>query len=356
MTIADVAAHAGVGAGSVSRVLNGSPKVSPATRARVLASIEALGYQPNRLARGLSRGRFQTIAVLVSFFTNPSTVERLRGIVAALEGSEYDLMLLDVESPRHREEQLASLGRRRADGVIVMSLPLTPDQVARLGSAAVSVVLVDSWAPGIPSVVTDDREGGRIATRHLVELGHTRIAFLGEPPDNAFGFVSSARREDGYRETLLAAGLEPDESLVRYAPHDRAEAAAAVEPLLRRPDRPTAVFACSDVQALGVLEAARRAGLDVPADLSVVGFDDVELSAYAGITTVRQPLQESGKLGAQLLLDALEGRGGEPRDTEHRLVPELVVRSTTGPARSEGIGKTDPEGTMPAMARERIGT
>ena len=338
VTISDVAARAGVGVGTVSRVLNGSAQVSEATRARVLSAIEVLDYRPSPLARGLSRGRSQTIGVLVPFFTQASAVERLRGVVAAIGDSGYDLVLFDVESPRHRDEHLAALTRRdRADGLLVLSLPPPPDQLARLVEAGVPVVLVDAYGAGVPSVTTDDVEGGRIATRHLVELGHERIGFIGETPDNPFGFTATALREQGYAEVV--GGVDP--ALVRYCAHDRADARVTAADLLTTGRRPSAVFASSDVQATGVLAAAFELGLGVPDDVSVVGFDDIEISAYAGLTTVRQPLFESGRLGAELLLAALarderpcpSGTVGADAEASmtHQLPLELVVRATTAP-------------------------
>jgi DNA-binding LacI/PurR family transcriptional regulator len=179
-------------------------------------------------------------------------------------------------------------------------------------------------------VVTDDAEGGRLATRHLLALGHERIAFIGENPDNEFGFTASAHRERGYREVLVSAGIEPGADLVRYGPHDRTAAQRITEELLAQRDRPTAVFASSDVQATGVLAAARAAGKHVPGDVSVVGFDDIEISAYAGLTTVRQPLFESGRLGAELLLSALAEKHVS-RGRVRELPLQLVERSTTAP-------------------------
>jgi DNA-binding LacI/PurR family transcriptional regulator len=336
VTIADVAAHAGVGAGTVSRVLNNSPQVSATTRARVQASIAVLEYHPNPLARGLSRGRCQTVGVVVPFFTHASAIERLRGVVAALDGSRYDLVLFNVESPVHRDEHFAALARRdRADGLLVLSMPPPPEQLERL-TRTVPVVLVDTRGDGVPMVVTDDVDGGRIATRHLVALGHQRIAFMGDDPENPFGFESSPDRERGYMEVLEEAGIDFDPRLVRHGPHDRVVGRRLTEQFLSLRDPPTAVFASSDVQALGVLEAARAAGLRVPDDLSVVGFDDIEVSAYAGITTVRQPLFDSGRLGAQLLLNALRHED-PPSPVTHELSLELVVRSTTAPrARRRG--------------------
>jgi DNA-binding LacI/PurR family transcriptional regulator len=337
VTIADVAAFAGVGAGTVSGFLNDCPKFCEATRARVLEAFDELEYQPSSLARGLSRGRSHTLGVVVPFFTHASAVERLRGVVAELEGSRYDIVLFNVESPLHRDEHFRNLTRRdRADGLLVLSLPPPERELVRLVDAGVPVVLVDSECRGVPSIVTDDVEGGRMAARHLVELGHTRIAFIGDDPNNRFGFTSSAKREHGYREVLAAAGVRVRRGYVRYGSHDRTVARRLAAKLLAQRDRPTAVFASSDVQALGVIGAARDAGLTVPRDLSVVGFDDIEMSGYAGLTTVRQPLFESGRLGARVLLEALDG-GGSPMPVRHELPLELVVRSTTSaPPTGEG--------------------
>jgi len=330
VTIADVAAHAGVGLGTVSRVLNGSPKVREETRARVLSAIEVLEYRPSPLAQGLSRGRCQTLGVVVPFFTHASAVERLRGVVAGLDDSRYDLVLFNVESPVHRDEHLASLtGRDRADGLLVLSLPVPDRDLERLVAAGVPVVLVDALGRGVPTVVTDDLEGGRMATQHLVDRGHRSIGFIGAEPGNPFGFTSSARREAGYAEVLAEAGLPLRRELLRHGPHDREVARGLAAELLAEPDPPTAIFASSDVQATGVLAAAAEAGRRVPDDLSVIGFDDIELSSYVGLTTIRQPLFESGLLGVQLLLESLAGEPAPPID--HELPLELVERTTTGP-------------------------
>jgi LacI family transcriptional regulator len=240
-------------------------------------------------------------------------------------------VLFNVESPVHRDEHFATLTRRdRADGLLVMSLPPPAGSLARLADSGVPIVLLDSRGAGVPMVVTDDVEGGRVATRHLVDLGHERIAFIGDEPGNPLGFTSSGSRERGYVETMADAGLTVRPGDIRHGPHVRTVARELANQLLAGDDRPTAVFAASDTQALGVLEAARAAGLQVPHDLSVVGFDDIEVSSYAGLTTVRQPLFESGRRATELLLDSLAAE--EPfGETEVRLDLTLVVRSTTAP-------------------------
>lgn len=332
VTIRDVAARAEVGAGTVSRVLNNSSRVSDATRTRVQHAIQELGYRPNPLARGLSRGRCQTIGVIVASFTEASAIERLRGVVAAIDGSRYDLVLFNVESPAHRDEHVASLNRHRADGLLIVSLPLPREQLEQLFATGISLVLIDAAGDGAPSVVVDDEAGGRLATDHLVELGHRRIGFIGDSPTNVFGFRSSAERERGYRNRMDEAGLAVPDDHVLYGAHDHQVAYDLASEMLGRPARPTAVVTCSDVQALGTIEAARDLGLEVPDQVSVVGFDDIEIAQHVKLTTIRQPLFRSGQLGTELLLERLEGSGDHadaPARTE--LPVELVVRSTTAP-------------------------
>jgi LacI family transcriptional regulator len=326
--IADVAAHAGVGVATVSRVLNGRGSVSPDTRARVLESIRVLDYSPSSVARNLSLRRTLVIGVVVPFFTSPSSVERVRGVVAALEGSPYDLALFDVESADRQRRAFDLLGRGdRADGLLVVSLVPPPEELARLGS--LPCVLVDAPSLEVPNVVVDDVFGGELATRHLLDLGHRRIAFMGDKPADRFRFDSTRDRTKGYEQALAAVGLTPRPEWVREGTQNRHVARSIAEDLLTHGERPTAVFAASDIQALGVLEAARLLGIAVPAELSVVGFDDIEIASYANLTTVRQPLFDSGRIGAALLLQAL---AGEELPTRSQTLPlELVLRGTTGP-------------------------
>src|SRR5689334_5424376 len=330
-TIADVAARAGVGVATVSRVLNGRSNVRPQTRAKVLEAIEALSYRPSLTARNLSLRRTHVIGVVVPFFTSPSAVERVRGVATALARSPYDLMLFDIESEERREHAFQLFDRGdRSDGLLMISLIPPDDEVERLRSARLPCVLVDAPHPALPNVVIDDVRGGEVATSHLIELGHRRIGFLGDKPPDPFRFASSRDRTRGYEHALAAAGVELRPEYVREGTQSHHIARSTAIDLLRLPHRPTAIFAASDTQALGVLEAARILGIRVPEDLSVVGFDDVEIAAHIGLTTVRQPLFESGRRGAELLLQMLAG-AAEQLGAEHteQLSVELVVRSTT---------------------------
>jgi len=329
-SIRDVAAAAGVAVGTVSRVLNDAPGVAPSTRERVRETIDELAYRPNSHARALSSGKTHVIGAVVPFFTHPSAVERLRGAVSVLEGSPYDLVLYNVGTRVQRLQHLAHRGAiGRTDALLVVSLAPTDAEVADLRAADVRCVLVDCAHPALPRVVTDDVAGGRLATEHLLSLGHERIAFLGEPRDPARRFVAAPRREQGYRAALAAAGIAFDDGLVRRARHGQRPGREAADELLASPDRPTAVFAATDTQALGVLEAAAALGLAVPGDLAVVGFDDLEIAAHVGLTTVRQPLRESGAVGAQLLLDVLAAPAELDDVPVVGLELELVVRQTT---------------------------
>lgn len=330
-TIHDVAKAAGVGVGTVSRVLNDSPLVSDSTRRRVQKTIEELGYRPSSVARALSLGRTSTVAVLAPFFTRPSVVLRLRGLADVVNESDFDVVLYPVETPVQRDERFAlATSSDRYAGVIVISLAVREETLADLRRTPAPVTFVDRRAPGLPHVFVDDTEGGRLATHHLIELGHERIAFVGDDFDPKFGFTSSADRGVGYRRAMQQAGLRVRPDYFRLAEHGREAAIAMTSELMHLPEPPTAIFAASDLQALGVLEAARADGLDVPGDLSVMGFDDIEVAPYVGLSTVRQPLYESGARGAELLFGAISG--DEPNGPSIIELPlEIAVRSTTAP-------------------------
>lgn len=330
-TLALVAAHAKVGIGTVSRVLNDSPNVSAAMRERVLRSMDEVGYSPSRKRRLGQGRRGGLVGVLVTYFDEPSAYQRIRGIVARLQPHGYEVVLFNVAAPGQVPERLMEIPTYNLDGLIVISLPLSAADGDRLAAAPFPSVLVDTTAASLPSVGIDDRMGGRMATQHLVDLGHTRIGFVGEPPNNAFGFVASVRREEGYRGVLEQAGIEPLAELVRYGAHLRSAAKQMTLDLLSMADPPTAIVATSDVQAVGVLEAAAALGLRVPDDLSVIGYDDIELAALMNLTTVRQPLEGSGRRGADLLLEAIASEIRPQLNEELQI--ELVVRSTTGPRR-----------------------
>lgn len=328
VTIRDVAARAGVGVGTVSRIVNGAEQVSPATRERVLAAIEELGFRPSRRGQAFARGRTSAVAVLVPFVTHPSATERVSGLIQGLRGTSLPVSISDVELPEHQHEHLQALSADlRPEGLVVVSLHLTDQELDGLRSGGVRPVLIDAEAPGLSCFVIDDELGGRMATEHLLELGHRRIAFVGDLEHDIFGFTSSERRHRGYLRALATAGVVAREEDQHTARHGRDTARAATLRLLALDDPPTAVFAASDTQALGVLQAARERGLQVPEDLSVVGFDDIGVAALVGLTTVRQPLVESGREAARVVVEQIRD---PKRPAERREMPlELVVRGST---------------------------
>ncbi|CAN5759589.1 LacI family DNA-binding transcriptional regulator [soil metagenome] len=329
-TIHDVARLAGVSAGTVSRVINNSPRVDPATRARVLQVIEDLDFRPSVTARRLSTGRTHSIGVVTPTFTRPSVVERLRGISGVLISTEYELVVYNVETIEQRNHALDVLTRGdRADGLLLVGLGPSDDELARLEQGSLACVLVDAEHERLTSIVGNDVAGGRLAARHLLSLGHRKIAYVGEKPRETFNTPASVLRQQGITLELLAQGLDlyPHYSAVGEQGRGRARELAAA--LLSLSDPPTGILCASDVQALGVLEAARDAGLSVPRDVSIVGYDDLEMAAYLGLTTVRQPLFESGMQGARLLVEQLNGGSRSPRRELVRI--EVVERSTSGP-------------------------
>jgi DNA-binding LacI/PurR family transcriptional regulator len=335
VTIADVAADAGVGVGTVSRVLNGSDQVRESTLRAVLDSIERLGYRPNHAATALVRGTPRTVALIVAHMTRPSAVVRVASALAVLEEQGYDTIVCNVDSAAERDRHLeALLPRHRADGVLAICLPLSRAQLGQFARARVALVSVDAANPGIPQTVVNDVAGGRLAVGHLIGLGHRRIGFVGDMalsrPPAGLGFTSSADRLRGYKQALAAAGIDVEPGLIRRGPHDTATAAEQAAQLLKSPAPPSAIFAASDTQAIGVLAAADRLGVAVPGQLSVVGFDDIESAAFLGLSTVRQPLARSGTEGAQRLCALL--RGERVRPLRQELPIELMARGSSARA------------------------
>jgi DNA-binding LacI/PurR family transcriptional regulator len=330
-TMADVAAAAGVGMGTVSRVVNGGVNVRESTRRRVEAVIERLGYRPSHLAAALSRGTPRTVAILVPYLTRPSSVARLAGALSVLDEQRYETIVCIVETPGQLDHHLTTLtARHRADGVIVVSVPLGEEHVAAFRRGSVPIVTVDTVVAGVPQTIARDVAGGRLATRHLLSLGHQRIGFIGDLISRQeLPFTSSKLRLRGYRRELTAADIGFDPSLVRLGAHSAAAAAELTSQLLAMRDPPTAIFAASDTQAMGVLRAAERCGFAVPARLSVIGFDDIESSALLDLSTIHQPLEHSGAEGARRLCALLAG--SRVRPLRQQLPLRLVKRASTGP-------------------------
>ena len=338
VNIRDVARRAGVSVATASRALNDKRVVNPQTRARILTVIDELGFTPSHAARRLSLGRTLTAGVIVSFLTRPQAAERLRGIDAVLADKEFDLAIYNVESVEKRDHYLSTLTQsQRTDGLLVISLPPSAENAVALRASPVPVVFIDVHVPAIaemPRVVGDDVAGGTLAARHLLQLGHRAIGFVGDAADDPFGFTSSRDREAGLTREVGSVGLSMRPEWIGLGEHGRYEARDLARRILAKANRPTAIFAASDTQALGVIAAAHELGLRIPEDLSVVGYDDIEAADYVGLTTISQRLFESGRRGAEILFGQIDSPS-DPAPVA-RLSPELVVRATTGPPKEGG--------------------
>ncbi|MCB9134059.1 MAG: LacI family DNA-binding transcriptional regulator [Anaerolineales bacterium] len=328
-TIRDVAKHAQVSIATVSRVINDSTGVREETREKVWATIEELNYTPNSLARQLSIGRTLTIGIIQPYFTLPSYIERLRGVQHILASSEYDLVIFNVDYPEQKNAYFRDLSRKmRVDGMLIVSLPPTNEQADNFSASHIPTVLIDSEHPQLCSIVADDFKGGSIATRHLVELGHRKIAFLSDYLDTPF-HPAMKLRYLGYCEVLAQYEIPLCSEYVIEGSRGRINARTMAKKLLALDDPPTAIFASSDTQALGILDVAQEIGIKVPERLSVIGYDNIPDAVYNNLSTIDQNLYDSGVKGAQMLLNLLNGTIKPP--SKQKVAVNLLRRNTTAP-------------------------
>lgn len=332
VTIADVAREAGVSTATVSRVLNGTGTVSPAARDRVLAATTALGYVTSSAAASLASGRTRNVGIVVPVLNRWFFSSVVEGAQAELAETGYDVTLYNLRGGHGIRQRVFSdfLRRQRVDGVIAVSLRLDEAEVASLKAVGKPVVGLGGAIDGVPAYEVDDLEIARLATDALVSLGHRRVVHLGSEPDSPDGFRLGEHRYEGYAAAMRAHGLEP-------APKDLtadftvAGGLAAGRRLFASGDRPTAVFAASDEMAVGLMLAAREAGLSIPEDLSVVGIDDHELAETMGLTTIAQRPDEQGRRAAAHLVALLRGEGEAPESGVTALPYALVERTSTAP-------------------------
>jgi LacI family transcriptional regulator len=329
-TIRDVAAHVGVSVATVSRVLNGRPDVSPRTREAILEYIREQGYSSNRNARSLAGGRTGLIGLAVPFVDSYFGLI-VAGAAEALAERDSRLVLCLTEQQHDREVTLLDrLMHGTTDGGLILLPSETASELRGLQQRGYPFVVIDPMMPlddDLPVVATAHWQGARMATEHLIELGHRRIAVITGRP----GWVASIDRLAGYRSAMATAGLPLDPDLVATGDWYIEAGITGAHALLRLPNRPTAIFAFNDNMAIGVMQVARELGLRIPEDLSVVGFDDIEMSAFLNppLTTVRQPLREMGRVACGLLARIIEGQKVETTGIE--LANRLIVRSSTAP-------------------------
>ncbi|MFE7929750.1 LacI family DNA-binding transcriptional regulator [Streptomyces sp. NPDC057456] len=343
--IKDVARAAGVSVGTVSNVINRPDTVAAETRARVLSAIDRLGYVRSESARQLRAGRSRIMGLLVLDMGNPFFVDVARGAERAARDAGLGVMVCNsAESAGEEAEYLSLFAEQRVRGVLLTPADATGRNIASFRRHGIPFVLVDRVSEGTTecSVSVDDVAGGALAVRHLVDAGHRSIAYVSGPP----GFTQVRDRRTGALNALAEAGLGPE--CLRELPTERLDVAAGRDAgarLLGLGDRrPTAVFCANDLLALGVLQAMYSAGVKVPEDLAIVGYDDIEFAAAAAVplTSVRQPAVTMGALAAEMLLEETEEGGvggaqgaGAGRHEHRRVVlqPELVVRRSSLSAR-----------------------
>jgi DNA-binding LacI/PurR family transcriptional regulator len=331
-TIRDVAKRAQVGVATVSRVLNNSPNVTPSTRAIVMQAIEDLGFRPNAVARQLTRKtRLHNIGVITQLFLSyRSFAHRLRGVQLAISeyADKYELVLYTVSSLDHYAERLAYIAQHRLiEGLIIVDLDLDAEQYQMLQSSGMPFVGINhfkgrDWA----CIGADNHEGARKATQHLIDLGHRDIGYIGDEFEDSYHFITGRERFESFTQTIRDAGLPFNPDFMRFGRHDYDEAYRVSQQLFAHPQRPTAIFAMSDMQALACIAAARDAGLRVPEDLSVIGYDDLEIAYHTGLTTVRQHLELNGSIALRYLVNRIHGQNVTPDPLP---APEVIIRQTT---------------------------
>jgi DNA-binding LacI/PurR family transcriptional regulator len=327
VSIIDIARLAQVSPSTVSRALQDNPRISPERRAEIQALADRLGYRPSQVARGLVTGRTHTFGVVASDVTDPFVAEVLKGVEAAAREAGYGVLIaMSNRNPAEEIEAAEVLLDHQVDGLIVIS-SRAPDRYARLSRNAadrVPLVLLNNQQPGpnIFSVRMDNEAGAREAVTYLHALGHRRIGFVAGPENGR----SSRERLSGYRQGIAACGLDAVDELIQQGAGLPEDGRAALDAFLRLPDAPSAVLCYNDLSAIGLLAAAARVGARVPDDLSVVGYDNIPLSAYAAppLTTVEQPKAAMGRAAIEVCLAALAGAPIR----ERVLTGQLVIRES----------------------------
>lgn len=329
-TIEDVADRANVSVATVSRALRGLPNVAPSTRQRVLTAARELAYIADPSASRLASGQSRTIGLAVPMLGQWFHAKLFSGVEAVCAASGYDVLPFSLSGPGGVTGFVERLPfRKRVDGLLLVDVPLGPEDLARIQAADVPLVTVGLIADGASSLIVDNVAAARLAVGHLTGLGHQRIALVGGAEDDPFRFSVPVDRYGGYLEALAMVDLEPDPRLAVPGNFSLEGGAEAMHDLLALDEPPTAVFCCSDEMAIGAMQAARDAGLRIPGDLSVVGFDDHDVSEYLGLTTIRQDVVGLGERAAALLLERLADPTSRPAHERHPT--RLVVRQTTGP-------------------------
>ena len=327
-TIYDVAKSSGVSISTISRVLNSPDKVNPETHRRVMSSIDKLGFVPKAEARARAMRHANRIGVITPLFTAPSFVQRLRGVASALSKANYELVIYPVDSVEQLQGYISSIPiMQNVDGLIIMSRAIEDQDARRLHDNGMQTVLIEYSHPQLNSIEIDDAIGGQLAARHIIGKGHRQVAFLGEiesPEKYAIHPVKS--RLQGFKNTLDEAGIPLLKKYIKSAPYMQENSQRAALELLSMDQPPTAIFAAADIQAISIMKVARQLKLRIPDDLAVVGFDDIDIAEYMDLTTIRQYLDQSGRLAAEILLSHL---ADSDRALQHIKIPLTLIERQT---------------------------
>ncbi len=334
-SIEDVARRAGVSIATVSRALRGLPDVAATTRDRVVAAASELDYVASPFAARLASGRTTTVGLVVPFVNRWFFAEVISTVEMTLRAAGFDLLLYNLgdEVGRSRFFELMPM-RKRVDGILVASLVLDDAEFAALVDLDHPVGLLGIEREGFLSASIDDVAAARMAADHLVGLGHRRVGLIGGDTDDPMAFTPPLHRRDGYRDALRSVGIQPDPALERLGYFTVDGGSQATRHLLSLADRPTAIFAESDEMACGAVREIRHAGLRVPQDISVVGFDDQPLSELMDLSTIRQPVNAQAHDVTTRLVALISGDSSEPNGNPAVIMrTELVVRGSTAPRR-----------------------
>jgi LacI family transcriptional regulator len=328
-TIYDVAKAAGVSISTVSRVINASPNVSDATRDRVLEVIDRMGFVPKAEARARAMKDFARIGVITPFFTAPAFVQRLRGVAEGLLSTRYELTIYAVESLEHLNHYLATLPvTGHLEGLILLSLRVNDESANKLKENNLETVLIEYPRPDLNTVEIDDFAGGEMAAEYLMNKGHRRLGFIGDTTDlGPFAILPITLRLKGFRSKIEQAGLRLPDEYMCTSHYEVRDAQEKIEKVLALPEPPTAIFAATDLQAIGVINKARQMGFRIPEDLAVLGFDDLDVADYVGLSTIHQALDESGRLAVEILLSHIKDPNRSIRHV--RLPLKIIERQST---------------------------
>jgi LacI family transcriptional regulator len=346
-TIRDVASLAGVSVGTVSKVLTGSGQVGDERRTRVQRAIRELEYVPDPLARSLKTRQTRMLGAIISDITNPFYPQLVRGAEDAAMKRHFLLITVNTDDRAERERELVSLLlARKVDGLLLVSSPHATDRshIARAQKQGIPIVALDRLPEGVAldAVLVNNLRGARMCMHHLLRQGHRRIAYLGGDWD-----LNNARdRLRGYQEGLKEAGIPVEQALIGYGDFRQETGYRLTKDLCLQQDPPTAIFAANGMMGLGALKALRELGLRCPEDVALALFDDLPFAEAVEphLTAVAQPAYEIGRRGAELLIDRIEKRQTSKKPVLVELEPELIVRSSTGPARMNRINPTSKSG------------